>query len=68
LGPSSHPSSAHAGHVVGMHANGLLTFPSGDLAELEGLTEAEQARLGHMEYFNNELSAYAAIQGPGHRR
>ena len=52
-----------AGHVVGVHTNGLPTFPSGDPAELADLTEAEQARLGLMEHFNNEMSGYAMIQG-----
>ena len=31
-----------AGHVIGVHVNALVTFPSGDPAELEGLTEPEQ--------------------------
>ena len=45
---SSRPSSAGSTptHVVGVHVNGGLGFPTGDPAEFEGLTEAELARLG----------------------
>jgi epoxide hydrolase len=38
-------------HVVGVHVNALLTFPSGDPAELTDVTEAEQARLRGLEAF-----------------
>ena len=38
-------------HVVGVHLNALLTFPSGDPAELTDATEAEQARLKGLETF-----------------
>ena len=38
-------------HVVGVHLNALLTFPSGDPAELADATEAEQARLKGLETF-----------------
>jgi pimeloyl-ACP methyl ester carboxylesterase len=47
-------------HVVGVHVNNLLTFPSGDAAEVEGLSDAEQARLGGLEAWD---SSYAMIQG-----
>lgn len=49
--------------VAGVHLNFLLTFPTGDPAELEGLTEQEQARLAALEHFNTELSGYFSIQG-----
>jgi microsomal epoxide hydrolase len=52
-----------AEHVVGVHLNFLPTFPSGDPAELEGLTEAEQERLAKLEYFATEQSGYFSIQG-----
>ncbi len=35
-----------AEHVVGVHVNGSLGFPTGDPQELAGLNEAELARLG----------------------
>ena len=52
-----------AEHVVGVHLNFLPTFPSGDPAELEGLTEAEQERLARLERFATEESGYFSIQG-----
>ncbi|MGI5272592.1 epoxide hydrolase family protein [Nonomuraea sp. CA-218870] len=48
------------GRVVGVHVNGGLGFPSGDPAELEGLTEAEQARLAR--YGDQDAVGYAMIQ------
>ncbi|MCG5215328.1 epoxide hydrolase family protein [Streptosporangium sp. KLBMP 9127] len=47
-------------HVIGVHVNGALGFPSGDPAELEGLTEAEQARVAG--YSNQDGVGYAMIQ------
>ena len=38
-------------HVIGVHVNALVTFPSQDPAELEGLTEAEQERLARLQHF-----------------
>jgi epoxide hydrolase len=50
-------------HVIGVHANALVTFPSGDPSELEGLTDAEQERLARFQRFEQEMSGYASIQG-----
>jgi pimeloyl-ACP methyl ester carboxylesterase len=44
--------------VVGAHVNMLMTFPSGDPAELAELDEADQARLGKLIKFDAELSGY----------
>ncbi len=52
-----------AGHVIGVHVNALVTFPSGDPAELEGLTESEQERLARFQNYQQDMSGYAAIQG-----
>ena len=49
-----------AEHVVGVHINGLLAFPSGDPAELADLSAAERNRLERMETWD---SSYAMIQG-----
>ncbi|MGH2587002.1 MAG: epoxide hydrolase family protein [Dehalococcoidia bacterium] len=49
-------------HVIGVHLNFLLTFPSGDPAEMAELTPVEQARLGGLSRFNQELSGYIGIQ------
>lgn len=49
-------------HVLGVHVNMLMTFPSGDPSEFEGLTERDQARLGKLSRFDAELSGYMKIQ------
>src|SRR5580658_99370 len=46
-------------HVIGIHVNNLLTFPSG---QLDNLSEADQGRLALMERWQNEMSGYAIIQ------
>ncbi|MEU9835585.1 epoxide hydrolase family protein [Streptosporangium sp. NPDC048047] len=51
-----------AEHVIGVHVNYLLTFPSGRPDELEGLGEADRARLAGLERFTGELGGYRAIQ------
>ncbi|WP_344950365.1 epoxide hydrolase family protein [Actinomadura miaoliensis] len=47
--------------VVGVHVNALVTVPSGDPAELEDLSESDQARLALLERFD-EYSGYAVVQ------
>jgi len=49
-------------HVIGVHVNNLGTFPSGDPAELVGLTEADQARLALMTTWARDLAGYANVQ------
>ncbi|KRC62123.1 epoxide hydrolase [Agromyces sp. Root81] len=49
-------------HVVGVHVNGSLGFPSGDPAEFASLTEAEQARLAALQRQMQEGTGYAVIQ------
>ncbi|MFC8194442.1 epoxide hydrolase family protein [Streptomyces sp. NPDC057298] len=48
--------------IVGIHVNGLLTFPSGDPAEFEGLTAPEQERLARLENFQQDMMGFNAIQ------
>jgi epoxide hydrolase len=48
--------------VIGVHLNFLLTFPSGDPAEMAGLTPAELARLGGLKRYTEELSGYMHLQ------
>jgi pimeloyl-ACP methyl ester carboxylesterase len=50
-------------HVVGVHVNALVTFPSGDPADLEGLTESEQERLARFQHFEQEMMGYSHQQG-----
>ena len=49
-------------HVVGVHVNGALGFPSGDPEELAGLTDAEQQRLASLQTQMEEGSGYAVLQ------
>ncbi len=52
-----------ADHVIGIHANALVTFPTGDPADLAALTEPEQQRLKAMKNFQDDMSAYMQLQG-----
>jgi pimeloyl-ACP methyl ester carboxylesterase len=49
-------------HVLGVHINGGLSFPSGDPADFEGLTEVEQARLLAAERLREVGTGYADLQ------
>ncbi|WP_424639465.1 alpha/beta fold hydrolase [Embleya sp. AB8] len=48
--------------VVGVHVNGLITFPSGDPAEFDGLTPAEYERLARLQDFADDKMGFNAIQ------
>jgi pimeloyl-ACP methyl ester carboxylesterase len=48
------------GNVIGVHVNGALGFPTFQPGELDGLTEAEQARLA--QYSDHDRAAYAMVQ------
>jgi microsomal epoxide hydrolase len=49
-------------HVIGVHVNMLMTFPSGDPAEFAALDERDQGRLGKLGRFDAELSGYMKLQ------
>jgi epoxide hydrolase len=49
-------------HVGGAHVNFLITPPSGDQTELDGLGEADHVRLTQMAEFISERSGYMRIQ------
>lgn len=51
--------------VVGAHVNALVTFPSGDPAELADLTEAEQQRLARMRHFSGRHDGLQRHPGRG---
>jgi pimeloyl-ACP methyl ester carboxylesterase len=51
-----------AEHIVGVHVNNLLTFPSGQPEEMQDLTDADQQRLQLMQRWQNEMSGYAIVQ------
>lgn len=48
--------------VIGVHTNGLISWPSGDPAELEGLSQAEQRRMERVDYYMRELYGFKLIQ------
>lgn len=50
-------------HVVGVHVNALVTFPTGDPADMAALTDPEKARLGAMKKFQDDGSAYMNLKG-----
>jgi pimeloyl-ACP methyl ester carboxylesterase len=49
--------------VIGVHVNALVTFPSGDPAEMAALTEADRGRLAAMTEWQERSSAYLQVQG-----
>ncbi len=49
--------------VIGVHVNALVTFPSGDPADMAALTEAERGRLAGMEQWQQRSGAYMQVQG-----
>lgn len=53
----------HAEHVIGVHANALVTFPTGDPADMAALTDADKARLGAMKAWQDKGSAYMNLAG-----
>ncbi|MFI6905754.1 epoxide hydrolase family protein [Nonomuraea sp. NPDC050394] len=40
-------------HVIGVHMNGMITFPAGAEGEMDGLSEVERGRWERMENFND---------------
>jgi pimeloyl-ACP methyl ester carboxylesterase len=52
-----------AEHVIGVHANALVTFPTGDPADMAALTDAEKQRLAAMKQFQDDGSAYMQLAG-----
>jgi epoxide hydrolase len=51
-----------AEHVIGVHVNGLMTFPTGAPGELDNLSDQDMARLGLYERMRNDFGGYLAIQ------
>ena len=49
-------------HVIGIHVNQIFSFPSGDPAEFQGLSQREMEQLQFLQTFNDEMSAYALLQ------
>ncbi len=49
-------------HVVGVHVTQIFSFPSGDPAEFASLTEEELGKVQFLQWFNENMSAYAKVQ------
>ncbi len=49
-------------HVAGVHVTQIFSFPSGDPAEMEGLSEADQAAMEHLQWFWEQMGAYNRMQ------
>jgi epoxide hydrolase len=54
--------SVDAEHVIGMHVNGLMTFPTGAPGELDDLSDRDKERLGLYERLQTDFGGYLAIQ------
>ncbi|SEG75380.1 Pimeloyl-ACP methyl ester carboxylesterase [Thermomonospora echinospora] len=50
-------------HVIGVHVNALVTFPTGDPADMAALTGAERERLALMKQWQEKMGAYLQLQG-----
>lgn len=53
----------HPGHVLGVHVNALVTFPTGDPADMAALTDADKQRMAAMKQFQQDGSAYMQLAG-----
>jgi pimeloyl-ACP methyl ester carboxylesterase len=53
----------HPGHVLGVHVNALVTFPTADPADMAALTDADKQRLAAMKQFQDDGSAYMQLAG-----
>jgi epoxide hydrolase len=49
--------------VAGVHLNALVTFPTGDPADMAAMTEADRRRLAAMEEWQQRSGAYMQVQG-----
>ncbi|MFI8005164.1 epoxide hydrolase family protein [Streptomyces sp. NPDC086010] len=50
------------GRVIGVHVNGLVTFPSEDPADFADLTESERTRLERLRHFRDDKMGFNVIQ------
>jgi len=49
-------------HVLGVHVTQIFSFPSGDPAEFDGLSEKDMGKLEFLQWFNDKMSAFAKLQ------
>ncbi|MFD3509192.1 epoxide hydrolase family protein [Nocardia sp. NPDC058666] len=48
-------------NVIGVHVTQLFSFPSGDPAEFEGLSEGDMAALQHLQWFHENKMAFNTL-------
>jgi len=48
-------------HVIAVHVTQLFSFPSGDPAEFEGLSQADFEYLQFLQAFNEEMAGYSRL-------
>ena len=49
--------------VIGVHLNALVTFPTGDPADMAAMTAADRGRLAAMKEWQQRSGAYMQVQG-----
>src|SRR6516165_4970487 len=49
--------------VIGVHVNALVTFPTGDPADMAAMTDADRGRLAAMQAWQERSGAYLQVQG-----
>lgn len=49
-------------HVVGVHVTQIFSFPSGDPADFEGLSDEEHAAVQHLQWFWENIGAFNQLQ------
>ncbi|WP_051267349.1 epoxide hydrolase family protein [Nakamurella lactea] len=49
-------------NVVGVHVTQLFSFPSGDPSDFADLSEADQAALGHLQWFYENKMSFNTLQ------
>lgn len=55
-------ASLDTDHVAALHLNFLITLPGSDPADLIGLSDADLRRLGLLQLFGDDMSAYMKVQ------
>ncbi len=49
-------------HVIGVHVTQIFSFPSGDPAELEGLSKEDMGKVQYLHWFMENMGAYNKLQ------
>jgi len=49
-------------HVIGVHVTQIFSFPSGDPAEMEGLSKEDMGKVQYLQWFMENMGAYNKLQ------